>query len=377
MIICRIVSQLDFGGVEERLRLTSLFFSKQRKFQLHILVLGNGGYVADTLIELGISVTILNKEVKIPNVSLIFSIKQFLHKYRPNIVHTSGSEANFHGIIAAKLSNIPYIIGEEIGFPNHDYRFRLIFKLVYFLADRVIAISEAVKNRIVNLNEVSSNKVEIVYNPVNDVISPQKAVSNDFILFTKNSHDLVFVTTCRLVAVKNLRFFLDVFMKFVTIEKFSKSKLLIVGDGPEKEKLIHRVNELGITKNVTFLGFCSSIFPVLGKADVFVLPSLSEGFSISLVEAMLNNLVVISTNVGGPSEIVTHGYNGFLVDPKSEKQWLETLKSVFNLSLKNKAVIGNRAYERAKYFSLENYGQHLIRLYTSYNQNSNTACGEN
>lgn len=207
MIICRIVSQLDFGGVEERLRLTSLFFSKQRKFQLHILVLGNGGYVADTLIELGISVTILNKEVKIPNVSLIFSIKQFLHKYRPNIVHTSGSEANFHGIIAAKLSNIPYIIGEEIGFPNHDYRYRLIFKLVYFLADRVIAISEAVKNRIVNLNEVSSNKVEVVYNPVNDVISPQKAVSNDLILFTKNSHDLVFVTTCRLVAVKNLRFF--------------------------------------------------------------------------------------------------------------------------------------------------------------------------
>lgn len=174
---------------------------------MHILVLGNGGYVADTLIELGISVTILNKEVKIPNVSLIFSIKQFLHKYRPNIVHTSGSEANFHGIIAAKLSNIPYIIGEEIGFPNHDYRYRLIFKLVYFLADRVIAISEAVKNRIVNLNEVSSNKVEVVYNPVNDVISPQKAVSNDLILFTKNSHDLVFVTTCRLVAVKNLRFF--------------------------------------------------------------------------------------------------------------------------------------------------------------------------
>lgn len=365
MIICRIVSQLDFGGVEERLRLTSLFFLKQKNIQLQILVLGNGGYVADSLIKLGISVTILNREVKIPNVSLIFLIKQFLLKNRPNIVHTSGSEANFHGIIAAKLSNTPYIIGEEIGFPNHDYRFRFIFKIVYFLADRVIAISEAVKNRIVDLKEVSSKKVEVVYNPVNDLISHQNTVPKEFKLSSTNSQDLVFVTTCRLVAVKNLPFFLEIFRKFLTIEKFSKSKLLIAGDGPEKEILTQTVNNYGIANNVTFLGFCNPIFPVLQKADIFVLPSLSEGFSISLVEAMVSKLIVISTNVGGPSEIISDKINGFLVDPNNEYLWLEALKTVANLPYKIRLEIGNKAYQRARFFSLENYGNRLIELYKS------------
>ena len=82
------------------------------------------------------------------------------------MIHCSGAEANFHGLLAGKLEGVPVRIGEEIGFPKHDWMWRMIFGLTYKLAHQVIGISEAVKQRVVDLGEVDREKVRVVYNPV-------------------------------------------------------------------------------------------------------------------------------------------------------------------------------------------------------------------
>ena len=199
MKILRIIPFLDFGGVEQRLKLTALGFQDVPDVDLIILVLGNGGKVSDELENLGVKLVILNESVRIPNIKLIYSLYRIIKVHRPDVVHCSGAEANFHGLIAAKMAGVRHKIGEEIGFPNHGLIWRSVFKIVYTLADHVIGISQAVADRIVALGEVPAAKIRVVYNPVELPLSLGRQVLH------ARSEQFVFITVCRLVPVKNLK----------------------------------------------------------------------------------------------------------------------------------------------------------------------------
>src|SRR5690606_4708633 len=124
--VFRVVPVLDFGGVERRVQLTVLGFMDIDSVDLNVLVLGSGGRISSELESSGMDPVILHHSVKIPNCKLILDLYRIFKVARPDIVHTSGAEANFHGLIAAKLAGVPVRIGEEIGFPNHDFKWRLI-----------------------------------------------------------------------------------------------------------------------------------------------------------------------------------------------------------------------------------------------------------
>ena len=92
------------------------------------------------------------------------------------------------------------------------------------------------------------------------------------------------------------------------------SKLLMVGDGPERIKAEHLVKKLGIEDKVIFLGNSNEVAKILCFSDVFLLPSQTESFGLAALEAMAASTVVISTNTGGLSEVNIHGKTGFLSD---------------------------------------------------------------
>lgn len=374
MNICRIVSQLNFGGVEQRLKFTSDFFQDYVDHKLIILVLGKGGKISREIENMGFSVTILDENVKIPNFVLIKKVCQFLRLNRPDVIHTSGAEANFHGLVAGFLVQTPVRIGEEIGFPNHGQKFRLTFKFIYSLSHQVIAISKAVAQRIVALNEISNKKITVIYNPVS--ISQRQLdlrfkTNFKFSLTESNSHK-IFVTTCRLVPIKNLKFLINVFYEYTKTEGNDNSVLWIIGDGPEKEMLVELTHRYKIFDKVKFFGYINNVIPFLKKAHIFILPSFSEGFSISLVEAMLCGLPVISTKVGGPSEIVSHGINGFLFDPKDPFQLITLMEKLSKLNKEELSEIKLNAIKKGAEFSVENYGKSLVKLYSSFFKKNNT-----
>ncbi|WP_439490602.1 glycosyltransferase [Algoriphagus sp.] len=364
MKVLRIISELDFGGVEQ-VALNS-FPALQQVVELQVLVLKNGGKVSEELINQGLSVKVLNKNTRIPHLNLIRSLQKKIQAFHPDVVHCQGAEANFHGILAASFEKVPRIVAEEIGIPNHHSYWKWIFRWVYAKAHVVIAISEAVKAAIVSLGEVDPNKVKVLYNPV---YLGDKA--RDFSLRSSGRNDqntsgatFVFVCTCRLVPIKNLERLIQAFAGLVKENQEEELILKIVGDGPERKKLESLSLKLELGNRIEFSGFQQDIWPFLQDADAFILPSLQEGSSVSLAEAMTAGLPSIVTQMGGASELLGDSKSGYLIDPMSSDNIQYTMQQLIDLSPEERHAMGERARKEAKRFTLENYIQSLMSIYT-------------
>lgn len=354
MKIIRVCTLLDFGGLEQRF--VNISYIKDEN-EWVFCALGPGGEASKIISKNGKRVVLLNGSYAIPSFTAIIKLVNFFKLEKPDVVHTSGAEANFHGIIAAKLAKIPICISEEIGISNHGTFWKVIFKFIYGLSDNLVGISEAVVDNVVRLGEVKREKTTVIYNPV-------KLTITDGLRINKDQKEFIFITTCRLVPIKNLEVLLKAFSQLVTSSE-SKIILQILGSGPELQNLTKLANSLDMTQSVKFLGFMRNVYPYLKNADAFVLPSLSEGFSISLVEAMLVGLPCIVTEVGGPGEIVNHNESGFLVDPHEELQLIDAMRKIINMSNKERLLMGEQGKKDAQKFSLNNHIENLLRLYNS------------
>jgi len=138
---------------------------------------------------------------------------------------------------------------------------------------------------------------------------------------------------------------------FHQIQKEIPSKLVLVGEGPERESVERLVDDLGITDKVLFLGNSSQVDRVLCFSDLFLLPSKSESFGLAALEAMANKVAVVSSNTGGIPEVNIHGETGYLADvgdiDAMAKYSIEILKDIETLR-----GFKNRAYEKAADFDI-------------------------
>jgi len=362
MRVLRIVSELDFGGVEQVVALSVPALAKIEGVKIKVLVLGNGGRISEMLSQKGLDVLILNKKTNIPNFRLVLELKSFFEKEQVDIIHTQGAEANFHGLWAAELAGVRIKIGEEIGLPNHHTYWKWIFKWVYKKANHVIAISEAVANKITALGEVPRKKVTVIYNPSSIKAANGKSdLSLPEIIADEKS--FVFVTTCRLVPIKNLGRLIHCLGELIKSYPQTDFALWLIGDGAEKETLMELTNQLQLSNSVRFLGFRESVQEFLMAADVFILPSLSEGSSVSLAEAMMAGLPSIVTEVGGAKEILGNSRSSILVNPNSTDSILSAMQSVFDLTENERKEMGKRAKIESRRFSIDVYVRDLLALY--------------
>lgn len=122
----------------------------------------------------------------------------------------------------------------------------------------------------------------------------------------------------------------DVIMIFYNIQKEVKSKLIMVGQGPEREMAEELVAELGIEDKVLFLGESNEIDKVLSFSDLFLLPSENESFGLAALEAMVNGVPVISTNTGGLPEVNKQAYSGYLSEVGNVTEMAKNAISILN-----------------------------------------------
>jgi hypothetical protein len=151
--ILHVVQSLNFGGVESHMKIIALNAGSSI-FEHHICVMSNGGVIADELIATAKPITVLSRHSLISSLSTILALVRHIKAERPAILHCHQAEANFYGLIAGTHCSVRVCIAEEIRFPNHSCMAQLIFRLVYRLADCVVAISQAVKCKLISVHEI-------------------------------------------------------------------------------------------------------------------------------------------------------------------------------------------------------------------------------
>lgn len=351
MKIIRLTTLLDFGGQEKQY----ISFTNQKEILQNDYVfaaIGHGGFAEKNMRAKGFKVKIFNQNPAIYNLKNIWILYKTFRKEKPDIVHTAAAEANFHGIIAAKLAGVKTIVAEEIGFPNHSSKAKFIFRQVYRLTNKVIGVSKAVTENLINIEEITEKKGVVIYNPVS---APKK-------IRREQSDHFTIVSVGRLEIVKNQQLLLRAFagMQDQTVH------LILVGEGRERQNLQNLIDKLHLQDRVTITGFVSEPEKVLARADIFVLPSLSEGFGIAVVEAMQMGVPCLCSKVGGIPEFVEEGKTGWLFNPQNPDELIDKLNKILTLKETELREIGNQGRKSViSRFSEERYIQTLEQFYKS------------
>lgn len=270
---------------------------------------------------------LIKMETVVREISILGDIKSFINLYRffkrekPDIVHTHMAKAGTVGRIAAWLAGVPQIYHTFHGHVFKGYfsplKTKLIILIERFLAllsTKIIAISEIVKNDLEEFKIAKSEKIELIpiafdFTKVIPRDEKKGLLKKDYSI----SEDKTVVAIIgRLCPIKNHKLFFEIAKK--VLSKTKKVQFVIVGDGELREDCKQMALDTGFEENITFTGFITDLQYIYGSTDIVLLTSLNEGTPVSLLEAMICRKLVLSTNVGGVSDFVKTGKNGYCLD---------------------------------------------------------------
>jgi glycosyltransferase involved in cell wall biosynthesis len=242
----------------------------------------------------------------IPKLSFLFPAQliKVIRETRADIIHAH-SGCWYKAVIAGRMAGVKKIIYTEHGRTFPDPRgIILMDRLIARFTSRVIAVSRELAEYLRDVVGIPDRKIEVIINGV-DMNRFSTAVGRD------RGTTVRIGIIARLASVKDVASLLKA-MQIVSRER-PDSLLQVVGDGPERDKLEKMAVDLGIGNKVEFLGFRRDIADLLSGIDIFTLSSLSEGTSITILEAMAAGKPVVATKVGGNPALIEDGVNGFLV----------------------------------------------------------------
>ncbi|GAB4345913.1 MAG: glycosyltransferase [Candidatus Abyssubacteria bacterium] len=294
----------------------------------------------------------------------ICHLERFVRKYRFDIVHAHLFGMILFGTFAVRLARIP-IVGTI--HDTHYIQGRSIRALAYWLVSslgcRLITVSRDMQSIVCRLTGLNQEKVTVIYNGVNIKGFHERESGNGRVAVA---------SVGRLSPEKNFSTLL--YAAKQAAEGIPECRFLIAGDGPQRDELWHLAKELGLGERVIFLGHTENVSQLLAESRVFVLSSLTEGLSMSVIEAMAAGAPVVVTDVGGNREIVVDGETGFLVPPRDP----EALANKVCLLLRDKALakqMGENGRKRVEsLFSQERMVRDYEQLYLSLLEKKGRRC---
>jgi glycosyltransferase involved in cell wall biosynthesis len=264
-----------------------------------------------------------------------------LRRLRPDIVHASIAEANLHGLLAGRLTGVPVLIAEETGMPSHGRVARVVYRGTYQLASRVVGVSRAVADYVREVDRAPPERVQVIYNCADPAYFPEARATPQ----RSEQSILNLLLVGRLVPVKNHAFFLKVLSTL--LPRYPHVRVQLAGDGPLHETLAAAVAQEQRLAQVSLLGVRSDVRALLDGAHVFVLPSVSEGCSVSLIEAMASGVQVIGSDVPGIHEVMGSLATAWTAPPHDTQAWTALLERTFALSVQQRSELARQAQNRA------------------------------
>ncbi len=365
-LIAHVIYRLDVGGLENGL-VNLINGLPAGRYRHAIICLKDYTDFRLRIHAPGVQYFALNKqEGKDP--ALYFRLWRLLRRLRPDLVHTRNLTA-LEAQLPAALAGVRCRIHSEHGRDVHDLdgtnpRYRRLRRLFRPLVDRYIALSQDLERYLRDPIAVSPDKLVQIYNGVDSTrFYPRTGAQRPTLEGLPFSDDglLLIGTIGRMETVKDQLTLVRAFLQVLEMqpEACRYLRLVLIGDGTQREQALSLLREAKAESLAWLPGARDDVADVLRCLDLFVLPSLAEGISNTILEAMASGLPVIATRVGGNAELVQEGVTGLLVPPSDPKAMAEAIGTYLQQPdlFKRHGAAGRERVERE--FSL----QRMLRQY--------------
>lgn len=336
-----VIGSLDIGGTEKQLLLKLLSLNNKLNFTL--IVFSKKGELYNDFKKNGINVLDIsnnNKFIPLKIIKILFSLTLVFKKERPSIVNLYLPHSYLVvGLLSFFFSNIKFLMTRR---SLNYYQKKIPFvklietKILHKKMRYILVNSKAIYRQMLEEENVKKEKLKLIYNSVR--ITNSKRIS-------KNKKKVKIIFLANLIPYKNHKLVIES-CRYIKQKNF---QINLVGDGSynytkELENLVLKYN---LKQKVKFYGKCKHLEKIMNESDIGILASDEEGFSNAILEYMAFKLPVIATDVGGNSEIIKHGYNGYIVKKGDYKNFSKYLKKlILDVSLRKE--MGLAGYQTVK-----------------------------
>ena len=330
MKIVHIIGRFTTGGAEIFLRDLVCELNTKENIEIEVWALSRSNnkdfeqeYIECLEIE-GIKTRIFNKRHKKDKIKTIFKLRKEIIKSKPSLINCHLEEVTLFTCIANLFTGIPVlqtIHNCKISLP------KIQKNIISHMIEKYIAISESVKHVLIEDVKIKEEQIETIFNGIH---------ISKFIDGKKNINDKItnIVAIGRLTEQKNHELLIKSFSRFIKQSNIYDMPILnIYGEGELENHLLEIINENGMQEYIKLRGVSNNIPSILNNSDIYIMSSLWEGLSISLIEASISGIPIIATNVGSNYESIEDGINGYLVEC-SEEELCSAIEKIYDASVR-------------------------------------------
>jgi len=352
--------QLDLGGSERQL--TEIAKALPRDlFTPRVGTFRPGGLRWRELEAAGIAPVCFSIETATDPTGLV-RIARYIHRHSIRLFHGFDGPASFYGVVAARLARTDVVLSSQRGhrslFPGW---FRHVCRIVDSLADGIVVNCEFVSRHLITDERIAPSRIHRCYNGIDVRTFRPEPRSRPQPLA---GAPLVIGAVAVLRPEKGLGILLDAFA--LIRGRCPGIKLAIVGSGSCLPELAARARTLGILDDCVFQPATADVPAWLHGIDIFVLPSLTEAFSNSLMEAMACGCCVVASRVGGNPEIVSDGETGLLFEPGDYRALAAILSRLIDEPSRRERLACRAALHIDANFRVENSVRCMVDIYRRF-----------
>lgn len=385
--ILYMITQSELGGAQSYV----LDLVRNLKVDYNVVICygeqGDDGELAKTARDMGVDryqIENLGREInfKLDWKAFLYMIK-LIKAIKPDILHLNSSKISILGSIAGKLCGVKKIIYTAHGWVFNEKlpekKKNLYVKLERFTAKlkhKIICVSRYDYDAAIKHNICSEKKLTVVHNgtekPIFKNINEARKIIIDKVNLDYNHDlnlDLIRDNTVLIGSIGNLYKnkgfgYLINATKLLTDSGLNPITI-IIGEGTERKDLTDWITQLRLQKNIFLLGRIENARKLLKAFDIYVCSSTKEGLSYTLIEAMMAELPIVATSVGGNTELITHGKEGFIVPSEDNKKLASGVLTLYNSKEKCSTLAKNAKEKALNHFTIDRMVKETKEVYQS------------